>query len=236
MGNLLIIPAIDLLNGEAVRLTKGDFAQKTVYSKNPVALARKFERMGAEYLHIVDLDGAKKGGAVNTKTIREISENVGIPLQVGGGIRNAETVSLYLDKLEIDRIILGTAAAQNIRFVAECVGRYSPERIVVGVDSKNGRVATDGWLTDSGADCFEFIEDIKDVGVRYIVVTDIVRDGALTSPNWALYEKIDGINVIVSGGVACEEDLWKAARYYGVIVGRAYYEGKVDLEKCLRKE
>ena len=236
MTHLLIIPAIDLHNGEAVRLYKGDFAQKTVYSKNPVALARKFQRMGAEYLHIVDLDGAKRGNAVNAKIIREISENAGIPLQVGGGIRSLETVALYLDELEIDRIILGTIAVEDIGFVAECVDRYSPNRIMVGVDIKDGRVATDGWRTDSGADCFAFIEDIKSVGVEYIVVTDIVRDGTLTSPNWALYEQISGINVIVSGGVACEDDLQKASKYYGVIVGKAYYEGKLDLAKWLKKE
>jgi len=233
---LLLIPAIDLQNGEAVRLTKGDFAQKTVYSADPAALALRFVQMGVKVLHIVDLDGAKEGETANTQTIRKIRQSVKISLQVGGGIRTAETVALYLEEISIDRIILGTAAAQNLGFVRECISRYTPKRIVVGVDCRNGRVATGGWLNDSGIDCFQFIEDVKKAGVRYIVVTDIVRDGKLTSPNWPLYEKINGINVIVSGGVANESDIEKAAPYYGVIVGKAFYEGKLDLEKCMKKE
>ena len=233
---MLIFPAIDLQNGEAVRLHKGDYAKKTVYSRDPAALAKKFEEMGAKYLHVVDLDGAKGGSAANIDTIREIRRHVSIPFQVGGGIRNAETVSLYLDEIKADRVILGTIAARNPDFAREMVGIYSASRVAVGVDVRDGKVATAGWLEDSGAEYLAFIERLKQSGVQYIIATDISRDGTLTSPNWAMYEQIKGINVIVSGGVACEADLEKSSGYYGVIVGKAFYEGKVDLEKCLKKE
>jgi len=233
---MLIIPAIDLQNGEAVRLHKGDYTKKTVYSKDPAELARKFEKMGVKYLHVVDLDGAMSGGTANIKTIREIRESVNIPMQVGGGIRDAVTVSLYLDDVKIDRVILGTIAVRNPDFARKMIGKYSPGRIAVSVDVRNGRVAAAGWLEDSGVEYLAFIERLKELGAQYIVVTDISRDGTLTSPNWTMYEQIKGINVIVSGGVASDDDLEKAAGYYGVIVGKAFYEGKVDLEKCLKKE
>ena len=232
----MIIPAIDLQNGEAVRLYKGDYSKKTVYSKNPAELAKGFEKMGAKYLHIVDLDGAKNGNTENIETIRKIRESVDIPIQVGGGIRNTETVSFYIDELKVDRIILGTIAVNNSDFLRERLVEYTAERVIVSVDVLNGKIATRGWLHDSGVDYLEFIERLKAVGVKYIVATDISRDGALMSPNWVMYEKIQGINVIVSGGVACEADIEKAKGYYGIIVGKAYYEGKVDLEKCLKRE
>ena len=232
---MLIIPAIDLQNGEAVRLYKGDYTQKTVYSQNPAELACKFEKMGAEYLHIVDLDGAKDGNTVNRDTIHKIRESVNIPIQVGGGIRSAETVALYLDEIKINRVILGTIAVKDPGFVSEMLMKHGPMKIVVGVDVRNDKVATAGWLEDSGLDYLEFIERLKAMGVKYIVATDINRDGALTSPNWSMYDKIKGINVVVSGGVSCEADIVKSEKYYGVIVGKAYYEGKVNLEKCLKK-
>ena len=233
---MIIIPAIDLLNGEAVRLYKGDYDKKTVYSKDPVGLAKNFEKMGARYLHVVDLNGAKDGNTINIEAIRKIKESVNIPVEVGGGIRNAEAVSLYLDELKIDRIILGTIAVNRPGFVKEVLAEYTAERIIVSVDVLKGEVAINGWLQGSSVNYLEFIGELKTLGVKYIIVTDISKDGALTSPNWAMYEKIEGINVIVSGGVACEDDIEKAKNYYGIIVGKAYYEGKVDLEKCLKRE
>jgi len=230
---MIIIPAIDLQNGEAVRLYKGDYSKKTVYSKDPAELAKGFEKMGAKYLHVVDLDGAKNGITANIETIRKIRKSVDIPMQVGGGIRNAETVSLYLDELKVDRIILGTIAVNSPDFVRERIAEYTAEKIVVSVDVLNGKIATSGWLYNSGVDYLEFIEQLKALGVKYIVATDISKDGALESPNWSMYEKIKGINLIVSGGVACDADIENAKGYYGIIVGKAYYEGKVDLEKCL---
>ena len=230
-----IIPAIDLQNGQAVRLYQGDYGKKTVYSQNPPALAAKFQQMGAKYLHIVDLDGAKDGNTANLETIRRIREAVTIPLQAGGGIRSKETVALYLEELQIDRVILGTIAAERPDFVREMLGRYGPERIVVGVDVRDGKVAVGGWLEDSGVHYLSFIEQLKKMGLQYIVLTDIKKDGTLTSPNWELYETVTGLNVVVSGGISSEADIQKARKHYGVIVGKAYYEGVVDLEKILGK-
>ena len=231
----MIIPAIDLQNGEAVRLYKGDYARKTVYSANPVELAETFAKMGARYLHVVDLDGARGGSAANSETIRKIRERVNVPIQVGGGVRNAETVSLYLDEIKVNRVILGTAAVQTPAFVREMIEKYGADKIAAAVDVRDGRARIGGWLDDSGADYLELIERLKGLGVRLAVVTDISRDGALTSPNWEMYEKIRGINVIVSGGVSSEADIQKGLNYSGVIVGRAYYEKKVDLAGLLKR-
>jgi phosphoribosylformimino-5-aminoimidazole carboxamide ribotide isomerase len=231
---MLIIPAIDLQNGEAVRLYKGDYNQKTVYSQDPPGLARGFEEMGVKYLHIVDLDGAKEGSTVNINTIQKMRETVNIPIQVGGGIRTAATVARYLEEIKIDRVILGTAAVQQPKFLKEMLGKYGPERIVVGVDMRDGKVAAAGWLENTGVHYLAFIEDLKQMGVQYIVGTDISKDGTLTSPNWAMYEPVQGINIIVAGGVSKNEDIYQARAYYGIIVGKAYYEGKVDLPTCLK--
>ena len=236
-----IIPAIDLQGGEAVRLFKGDYAAKTVYSSDPLSLAQGFEQMGATYLHVVDLDGAKDGSTENLETIRRIRAGINIPMQVGGGIRTAETVALYLDTIGINRVILGTVAVKNPAFVKEMLDRYSPEQIVVGVDVRDGKVRTAGWLEDSGVDYLQFIEQLRDMGVCYIVATDISRDGTLTSPNWEMYQQIaaiEGIHVIVSGGLANTDQIAQVETegHYGVIVGKAYYEGKVDLATCLKNE
>jgi phosphoribosylformimino-5-aminoimidazole carboxamide ribotide isomerase len=225
----LVIPAVDIMGGKAVRLLKGDYDSKTVYG-DPVEIANKFKDMGAEYLHIVDLDGAKGGAPCNFEIIKSVGGI--LPVQVGGGVRTAETVEEYLQIA--DRVILGTVAVQNPEFVRAMVDEYGAERIIVGVDVKSGKAATQGWLENSGVDYLEFIEKLKQIGVKIIIVTDISRDGTLTSPNWEVYERISGINVIVSGGVACNDDVLKAKNYCGVIVGKAYYEGKVDLEWLLR--
>jgi len=231
---MLIIPAIDLQNGEAVRLYQGDYSQKTVYSSDPAAIALGFQNMGAKYLHLVDLDGAKDGNTANIETIRKIREAVSIPIQLGGGIRNAETVAMYLDEINIDRVILGTVAVKDPAFVQAMLAKYGAEKIVVGVDVRNGMVSTAGWREDSTVNYLQFIESLKNVGVKYIVATDIIKDGSLTSPNWEMYEQIKGINFVVSGGVSCEADVSRAKDYYAVIVGKAYYEGRIDLEKCLK--
>ena len=233
MKEALIIPAIDLQNGEAVRLYQGDYAQKTVYSNVPAAIARGFQDMGAKYLHLVDLDGAKDGNTANIATIRKIRAAISIPIQLGGGIRNAETVAMYLDEMKIDRVILGTIAVKDPGFVRAMLEKHGAEKIVVGVDVRNGMVSTAGWREDSTVDYLEFIEDLKAMGVKYIVATDIIKDGSLTSPNWEMYEKIKGINFVVSGGVSCEADVERARGYYAVIVGKAYYEGRIDLKSCL---
>lgn len=222
----IIIPAIDILNGEAVRLYKGDYEQKTAYG-NPLDIAQKFKDIGAKMLHIVDLDGAKSGNTPNFEIIKQISSI--IPIEVGGGIRSAEAVEKYLQFA--DRIILGTIAVQSPEFVENMVEKYGEERIVVSVDVKDGKIATHGWIEKTELDYIKFINSLP---VKYAIVTDISRDGTLTSPNWEMYQNIKNKSIIVSGGVASNNDVINAKQYYGVIVGKAYYEGKVDLEWLLK--
>ncbi len=241
----MIIPAIDIQGGEAVRLLKGDYSQKTVYNKDPAAQARVFEEMGAEYIHIVDLDGAKYGSAINFNVIKKIRESVSVPLQLGGGIRGIETVSLYLDALKINRVILGTAAINDPEFLVSAIKKYGPAKIVGGVDVRRNEegsfvAAANGWTSDACGDYLTLIKRLTGEGVKYFVLTDISRDGTLTSPNWELYKNtaaaFPDIGIIVSGGVSREEDIENAAKYYGVIIGKAYYEERVDLRKWLKKE
>ena len=241
---MLVIPAIDLKNGEAVRLYKGNYEEKTVYSKNPEELALNFENMGAKFLHIVDLDGAKDGECINLETIKKIRNSVSIPIELGGGIRNEETAKLYLDEIRIDRIILGTSAINDKSFLVKMINKYGSERIVVGVDVKEGFVSVSGWTKNSNIKYLDFIKEIEKIGVKYIVATDISKDGTLEGPNFDMYNKIKSIsnvNIIVSGGIKDSNDIMKVSdsNYYGCIVGKAYYEKIVDLVeviKCLKKE
>ena len=202
---MLVIPAIDLKDGQAVRLYKGDYNQKTVYSNNPEELAREFETMGAKWLHVVDLDGAK---------------------------------ALYLDEVGIDRVILGTAAINDLEFLKEAISRYGAKKIVVGVDVKDGFVSTSGWLKTSDVPYLNFIKQLEKIGVEYIVVTDISKDGTLQGPNFKMYEQIASvskINFVVSGGIKDKQNILDVAKkdYYACIVGKAYYEGKVDLKEVI---
>lgn len=241
---MILIPAIDLKDGEAVRLYKGDYNQKTVYSSSPKDIAYDFERMGADYLHVVDLDGAKEGVTTNLETIRQIRNALSIPIELGGGIRNIETVDLYLNEVGIDRVILGTAAIENPEFLKTALAKYGPERIVVGVDVKNGYVATSGWLVNTQTHYLDFLRELESIGVKYIVCTDISKDGTLTGPSFELYEDIykhSSIQFVVSGGIKDAQDIYQVydKGYYGCIVGKAYYEGKIDLKEvisCLQKE
>lgn len=240
---MLVIPAIDLKDGNAVRLYKGDYNQKTVYSNTPWDIAKEFETMGAKFLHVVDLDGAKDAKTSNLETIKKIRDAITIPMELGGGIRNMETVSLYLDEVGIDRVILGTAALQDRSFLETAIKQYG-EKIVVGVDVKNGYVSTSGWLETSEVYYLDFIKELDQLGVKYIVCTDISKDGTLTGPNFKLYQEIktiSNINIVVSGGVKDNQDVYQASKegYYGCIVGKAYYEGKINLVEviaCLQKE
>ncbi len=240
---MLVIPAIDLKDGEAIRLYKGDYNQKTVYSSKPEEIAAKFSEMGADYLHVVDLDGAKDGFGINTEVIKRIKENTDMPIELGGGIRNLETVKMYLEDIKIDRVILGTAALKDRAFLKAALDKYGPERIVVGVDVKNGYVSTQGWLDTSDVFFLDFIKELDQMGVKYIVATDISKDGTLQGPNFEMYQQIKDnspINFVVSGGISSNEDILKVADhdYYGCIIGKAYYEGKVDIKEvaaCLKK-
>ncbi|MFR3043990.1 MAG: 1-(5-phosphoribosyl)-5-[(5-phosphoribosylamino)methylideneamino]imidazole-4-carboxamide isomerase [Thomasclavelia spiroformis] len=235
---MLVIPAIDLKDGQAVRLYKGDYNQKTVYSNNPEELAKEFETMGAKWLHVVDLDGAKDGRCINLETIRKIKQTTNMSLELGGGIRNMETVALYLDEVGIDRVILGTAAINDPQFLKEAISKYGAKKIVVGVDVKNGYVSTSGWLKTSDVPYLDFIKELEKIGVEYIVVTDISKDGTLQGPNFKMYEQIASvskINFVVSGGIKDKQNILDVAKkdYYACIVGKAYYEGKVDLKEVI---
>ena len=235
---MIILPAIDLKDGQAVRLYKGDYNQKTVYSNNPEELAKEFETMGAKWLHVVDLDGAKDGKCINLETIRKIKQTTNMSLELGGGIRNMETVALYLDEVGIDRVILGTAAINDPQFLKEAISKYGAKKIVVGVDVKNGYVSTSGWLKTSDVPYLDFIKELEKIGVEYIVVTDISKDGTLQGPNFKMYEQIASvskINFVVSGGIKDKQNILDVAKkdYYACIVGKAYYEGKVDLKEVI---
>ncbi|MDR0930693.1 MAG: 1-(5-phosphoribosyl)-5-[(5-phosphoribosylamino)methylideneamino]imidazole-4-carboxamide isomerase [Clostridiales bacterium] len=225
---MIIIPAIDILGGKAVRLYKGDYKQPTIYGE-PVEIAMKFKSMGAKYIHVVDLDGAKAGATKNFGTIEQVAKI--LPIEIGGGIRDMATIDRYLQIA--DRVILGTIATENLSIVDDAIAKYGEDRIMVGVDVRDGKVAVNGWLEATHLDYLEFIDSLS---AKYIICTDITRDGTLTEPNWGMYKDIKGKNVVVSGGVACDDDIFKARDMgvYGVIVGKAYYEGKVDLERCLK--
>lgn len=241
---MILIPAIDLKDGQAVRLYKGDYQQKTVYSSSPVDIALNFEKMGADYLHVVDLDGAKNGTTTNLQTIQKIKENLSIPIELGGGIRDMQTVDLYLGQIGIDRVILGTAAIEKPEFLKAALQKYGPSRIVVGVDVKDGYVATSGWLVNTQTYFLDFLKELEKQGVEYIVCTDISKDGTLSGPSFDLYKDISthsSLQFVVSGGIKDAQDIYKVNElgYYGCIVGKAYYEGKIDLEEvisCLQKE
>ena len=236
---MLVIPAIDLKNGEAVRLYKGDYQKKTVYSTAPEQLAKQFEEMGVSYLHLVDLDGAKDAQAVNKKIIKKIRETVSMSIELGGGIRNMETVSYYLDTIGIDRVILGTAALDHPDFLKEALFRYGADKIIVGVDIKNGFVSTSGWLKTSAMSYLTFIDQLAEIGIKTIICTDISKDGTLQGPNFELYKTIashSSLSLVVSGGIKDDKDIYQVAKqgYYGCIVGKADYEGHIDLREVIR--
>ena len=232
---MLILPAIDLIEGQVVRLYKGKFEQKKVYCSNPVKKAQEFEKLGAKYIHIVDLDGAREGKNINTQTIKKIRENVNIPIQVGGGIRNKETIKLYLEDIKVDRVIIGTSALKNPEFLQDVLKEFGAEKIVISVDVKDNKVSISGWQEISNIDYIDFIKELEQIGIKYILVTDISKDGALKGPNFEMYQEIKkntNINFIVSGGVRNLQDIKELSKldYYGCIVGKAIYEGNIKLE------
>ena len=232
-----IFPAIDLSGGRVVRLRQGDYGQMNVYDGDPARVARGFFTAGARNLHLVDLDGAKDGAPANFSVIERICGQDGLFIEVGGGIRNEARIRDYLN-LGVGRVILGTAAVQEPAFLREMVKKYGA-RICVSVDARDGKVAVSGWLDTTDRDAFSFCEQLRDVGVKTIVYTDIVRDGLLCGPNLAVYERLQrlsGLDVVASGGIGGEEDL-VALRELGVpaaIVGKALYEGKLELSRALR--
>ena len=236
-----IIPAIDLIGGKAVRLMKGDYNKVTVYSDTPVEVAKYFESCGASFIHLVDLDGAKDGSTANFNTIRDIVDSTSMSVEVGGGIRNIETVKKYID-IGVDRIIIGTAAVTDPDFMIEAV-KYYPENIAVGIDIKDGYVAIKGWTEVSAYSCFDFCEKMQNIGVRTVICTDISKDGMMSGTNHGLYSELSkkfNMNIIASGGVSSLDDVKRLSKMdiYGAILGKALYTGAVDLSEaiCLAKE
>lgn len=231
-----IFPAIDIVKGCAVRLFKGDYDKMTVYSENPVSVALDFEACGAEFIHLVDLEGAKSGDTPNIDTIKKIRSSCSLFMEIGGGIRSMETVKTYLDA-GVNRVILGTAAVENEDFLKEALSVYG-EKIAVGVDIKDGFVAIKGWTEKSEYSGMDFCKKMQDLGVKTIICTDISKDGAMKGTNRQLYKQLQDeldINIIASGGVSSIEDVKALAsmNLYGAIIGKAYYTGAIDLREAL---
>ena len=233
---MYIYPAIDLYGGKAVRLFKGDYAQMTVYSDDPVSVAKDFAAAGASHIHLVDLEGAKIGKPANLDTIRAIVETTGLFAEVGGGIRDMATVDSYLS-IGVSRVILGTAAVKDPDFLHAAIQRYG-EKIAVGVDLKDGFVAIKGWTETSDLKAEEFFGQMQALGVKTIICTDISRDGAMKGTNRELYRALSNkfdIDLIASGGVSSMEDVEALAemKLHGAIIGKAYYIGAVDLKQAV---
>ncbi len=234
---MIILPAIDIINKQPVRLYQGDYAKKEVVGESISEIARAFEKQGASYLHLVDLDGAKEGKLVNQSIICETAQSLSIPVEVGGGIRNIETAAYYLEH-GVSRIILGTAAIEDEAFLKEAVARYQ-ERVAVGLDCKNGYVCTRGWLNDSQVDYLKFAKHLESLGVQTIIFTDIATDGTLEGPNLAMLERLSkqvSLNIIASGGVKDLSHIkaLKELSLYGAITGKAMYAGTLQLKDALR--
>lgn len=231
-----IFPAIDLRGGKVVRLFQGDYNQETVYSEDPVQVAEGFKNSLATHLHLVDLDGAKDGKLVNFDTIKAIVEKVNMFVQVGGGIRDENRIKQYLE-LGVGRVILGTIAVKDREFLKDMVDKYG-DKIVVGVDAKDGKVAINGWKEVTDIDSYDFCQQLADMGVSTVVYTDIGKDGGLEGTNISAYEKLGknkGLNIVASGGVSFNEEIVKLRTLVSAaILGKALYSGKLDLEECVK--
>ncbi|EMB53228.1 1-(5-phosphoribosyl)-5-[(5-phosphoribosylamino)methylideneamino]imidazole-4-carboxamide isomerase [Streptococcus mutans] len=231
-----ILPAIDIKNGHAVRLVKGDFEQETIVNDNVLDQASIFMEAGIQYIHVVDLDGALEGRAANRDLIAKIKEMTGLAIEVGGGIRTIEQIEDYLS-VGINRVIIGSMAVKHPQFVKEALDKFGSDKIVVGIDAKNGMVATEGWLETSTVDYISLALEMEKMGVRLLIYTDVDRDGTLTGPNFEHYEKLvahlTSAKVIASGGIHALSDLQQLEKIgvAGTIVGKAYYNGDISLKE-----
>ncbi len=237
---MVILPAIDIINGQCVRLNKGDYATAKKVADSYLETALSFEKAGAEWIHMVDLDGAKVGKPVNAKIYNDVAEKTRLKVEVGGGIRNIETISEYLD-MGISRVILGSAALKNPALVKEAVAKFGSEKIVVGIDAKNGFVATEGWLETSDVNYIDLADKMIEYGIKYFIFTDISKDGMLSGVNaeqlQELYEATKGrANIVASGGVHTIEDIriCKKMGLYGTICGKSLYSGTLDLAEAVK--
>ena len=232
-----LFPAIDIRGAKVVRLTKGDYDVMKVYHDNPKEVAEKFLKAGANNLHVVDLDGARDGSLVNFDSIKALASTKGLFIEVGGGIRNMERIEAYL-KLGVGRVILGTAAVKNYPFVEQAVKEFG-DAVAVGVDAKDGMVAVSGWEEVTATDSLEFCKRLRDTGVKTVIYTDISKDGAMSGTNLEIYKslsEIKGLDIVASGGITYENEIetLRDMGTYGAILGKALYEGKLDLSKALK--
>ena len=233
---MIILPAIDLYSGKAVRLYKGDYSAMTVYNDDPLETAKDFEASGAEYIHIVDLEGAKSGETPNIATVERIVNGTSLFAEIGGGIRSMETIEKYIS-IGVKRVILGTAAVVDRQFLIDAVNKYS-DRIAVGVDIRDGYVAIKGWTQTSELSCDDFCLQMQNIGVKTIICTDISKDGAMNGTNRQLYSDLSqkfSMNIIASGGISSIDDVkaLKAMNIYGAIIGKAYYTGAIKIKDAI---
>ena len=233
---MLIFPAIDIYDGQAVRLLHGDYSRKIVYSDDPIEVAMKMKQEGAGFLHVVDLNGAKKGETINRDLIIKIKKESSLFVEVGGGIRQKESLEYYLDQ-GIDRVILGSAAISDHEFLEQCVKQYG-DKIAVSVDLLGNKVAIRGWTSFGEDDADSFCRYLENIGISTMICTDISRDGAMKGTNLELYKKLSetySINLIASGGVSSIDDVkaLKTMKLYGAIIGKAYYTGAIELKEAL---
>ena len=233
---MILFPAIVLYEKKAVRLYKGDYANMTVYSENPIAVARDFEDCGCTHIHMVDLEGAKLGTTPNLRVVEQVAKETRLFVEIGGGIRSMDTVSRYLDA-GVKRVILGTAAVNDPAFLEAAVSRYGTA-IAVGADVKDGYIAIKGWLETSAVTLEDFLQNMESIGVRNIICTDISKDGAMKGTNLALYKALSEkfrLDITASGGVSSMEDVRQLRQMdlYGAIIGKAYYTGAIDLKEAL---
>lgn len=231
-----IIPAIDIIDGKCVRLTQGDYAQKKEYADDPVAVAQQFEAAGIQRLHVVDLEGAKTSKLVNEGTLKNITANTGLKVDFGGGVKSDEAIEMAF-RAGAHQITAGSIAVKNPELVTTWIERYGAEKIILGADVKDEKIAINGWQEDSGLDLFNFLDGFVKQNVQYCICTDVSKDGLLQGPAFELYQKImdqfPELKLIASGGVANMDDLHRLNEMgvYGTIVGKAYYEGRISLEE-----
>jgi len=232
-----LFPAIDLYEGKAVRLLRGEYDKMTIYSETPAEVAKSFASVGTDYLHVVDLEGARDGTTANLETIRQIISESGLKVEVGGGIRSEEVIKQYL-AAGVLRVILGTAAITRSGFVEEMIAKYG-EQIAVGVDIKDGMVAIKGWTEVSEKSCEDFCQELDSIGVKTIICTDISKDGLLAGTNMALYQELNAkfsMDIVASGGVTSIDEIRQLCKMgmYGAILGKALYAGAIDLAEALK--
>ncbi|WP_027384805.1 1-(5-phosphoribosyl)-5-[(5-phosphoribosylamino)methylideneamino]imidazole-4-carboxamide isomerase [Epilithonimonas caeni] len=227
-----IIPAIDIINGECVRLSKGDYNQKTIYSKNVLDVAKNFENNGIQFLHLVDLDGAKQNEIINYKILEQISKETNLIIDFGGGLKSEKDIQIAFES-GANQVTLGSVAIKNPELFLETLEKYGSKKIILGADAKNEKIAVSGWLEESEMNVYDFIKEKTEAGIQYVISTDIDKDGMLEGPSFDLYQKIisenPDIKLIASGGITSIEDLEKVKSIgcEGVIIGKALYENRI---------